>query len=117
MAELPNRHPHVYNEFMSGGKFTVQKTTDAFSSIPLDHAYEQNGELIKNAGWVIRITENPNALLRWMVSGAELAKMVKDFEYAENKNDSDNPYHTMTFNFFFLQPKSLATHLRKKAHA
>ena len=117
MAELPNRHPHFYNEFMSGGKFTEQKTTDAFSSIPLDHAHEQNSELIKNDGWVIRITENPNALLRWMVSGPELVKMVKEFEYAENKNDNDNPYHTMTFNLFFLQPKSLATHLRKKAHA
>ena len=25
MAELPNKHPHVYEEFTSGGKFTVQK--------------------------------------------------------------------------------------------
>ena len=25
MAELQNKHPHVYEEFTSGGKFTVQK--------------------------------------------------------------------------------------------
>ena len=50
MAELPT----------SGGKFTVQKTAKAFSSIPLDQAHEQNNELIKGEGGVIGITENPN---------------------------------------------------------
>ena len=30
---------------------TVQKTTNAFSSIPLDHAHEQNNELIEREGW------------------------------------------------------------------
>ena len=73
MAELPNKHPHVYKEFTSGSKFTVQKTTNPFSSIPLDQAHEQNNELIKGDGGVIGITENPNALLRWMVAGPELA--------------------------------------------
>ena len=64
MAELPNKQPHVYNEFVSGGKFTVQKMTNAFSSIPLDQAHEQNNELIKGEGGAIGITENPSALLR-----------------------------------------------------
>ena len=41
MAELPNKHPHVYKEFTSGGKFTVQQTAKAFSFIPLDQAHEQ----------------------------------------------------------------------------
>ena len=63
MAELPNKHPHVYKESTSGGKFTVQKTANAFSSIPLDYAHEQNNELIKGEGGVIGITENANALL------------------------------------------------------
>ena len=62
---------------MSGGKLTVQKTTNTFSSIPLDHAHEQNNELIKGDGGIIGITGNPNALLRWMVTGPELARMVK----------------------------------------
>ena len=83
MAELPNRHPQ--NELMSAGKLTVQKTTNAFSFIPLDHAHEQNNELIKGDGGIIGITENPNALLRWMVAGPELARMMKVFEYAEQK--------------------------------
>ena len=64
MAALPNKHPHVYKEFTSGGKFTVQKTAKAFSSIPLDQANEQNNVLIKGEGGAIGIPENPNALLR-----------------------------------------------------
>ena len=89
MAELPNKHPHVYKEFTSGGKFTVQKTAKAFSSIPLDQAHEQNNELIKGEGGVIGITENPNALLRWMVAGPELARMVAEFESRQTRN----PHH------------------------
>ena len=65
MVELPkNKHPHVYKEFStSGGKFTVQKMTNTFSSIPLDQALEQNNELIKRDGEAIGITETPGALL------------------------------------------------------
>ena len=80
MVELPNKHPHVYKEFSKGGKFTVLKTTNTFSSIPLDLAHEQNNELIKEDGGDIGITENPGALLRWMVAKPELARMVKEFE-------------------------------------
>ena len=69
MVELPNKQPRVYKEFStSGGKFTVQKMTNTFSSIPLDQAHEQNNELIKGDGGVIGITETPGALLRWMVA-------------------------------------------------
>ena len=80
----------------SGGKFTVQKTTNTFSSIPLDQAHGQNNELIKGEGGAIGITENPSALLRWMVAGPELARMVKEFEYAEQKDSPDQnrtPHH------------------------
>ena len=76
MVELPNKHTHVYEEFSKGGKFTVQKTTNTFSSIRLDRAHEQNNELIKGGGGIIGITESPGALLRCMVAGPELARML-----------------------------------------
>ena len=53
----------------------MQKTTNTFSAIPLDQAHEQNNELIKGDGGIIGITENPGALLRWMVARPELARM------------------------------------------
>ena len=47
MAELQlNRQPEVAKEF-NNGKFVVHKTRWAFSSIPIDSAYEQNNAFIK----------------------------------------------------------------------
>ena len=74
----------------------MQQTANAFSSISLDQAHEQNNELIKGEGGVIGITENPNALLRWMVAGPELARMVAEFERVEEghiPNQTRNPHH------------------------
>ena len=94
MVELPNKHPHVSKEFsISGGKFTVQKTTNTFSSIPLDQAHEQNNELIKGDCGIIGITENPGALLKWMVAGPELARVVKEFESTVEEDNTDQTAH------------------------
>ena len=96
MVKLPNKHPHVYKEFWKGGKFTGQNTTNTFSSIPLDQAHEQNNELIKGGGRITGIAENPRVLLRWMVAGPELARMVKEFETTieeDNTNQTCTPHH------------------------
>ena len=94
MVELPNKHPHGYNVFStSGGKFTVQKMTNTFSSIPLDQAHEQNNELIKGDCGIIGITENPGALLKWMVAGPELARVVKEFESTVEEVNTDHTAH------------------------
>ena len=45
----------------------------------LYQAHEQNNEFINGNGGIIGIPENPGALLRWMVAGPELAKVVKEF--------------------------------------
>ena len=74
----------------------MQKTTNTFSAIPLDQAHEKNNELIKGDGGIIGITENPGALLRWMVARPELARMVKEFETAieeDNTHQTCTPHH------------------------
>ena len=63
-----------------------KRTANAFPSIPLDQAHEQNNEFIKGEGGVIGITENPNALLRWMVAGPDLARMVAEIERVEEEH-------------------------------
>ena len=83
MVELPKiKHPHVYKEFSTtGGKFTVQKMTNTFSSIPLDQAHEQNNELIKRDCEAIGITETPGALLMdggWTGAG-KIGKRVWEY--------------------------------------
>ena len=71
MAALPMKHPGVAREF-GAGNFTVRKTKNVFSSIPIDQAHEQNNALIKGDGGAVGVTDNPSALLRWMITDQKL---------------------------------------------
>jgi len=105
MLALQSKHPEIYREFQSG-KFTVQKTANAFPAIPLDQVHEQNNELIKGDGGALGLTMKPSALLRWMVSGPELARLVKEFE------NSDEDQHTQLLH----HEQSHASQTRFKNH-
>ena len=56
------------------------KTNRAFSSIALDHDLEQVNALVKGQGGAVGLTENPAAVIRWMVAGHKLSRMVEEFE-------------------------------------
>ena len=73
------KHPNVFQQF-SSGSFIVHKTKRPLSAIALDHAHEQENASIKGDGGAVGLTENPAALRRWMVSGLEVARMIKEFE-------------------------------------
>ena len=55
------------------------KKNHAFSGISHDHAHEQNNKLVKGDGGA-GLTENISQHLRWIVSGPEVARLVKEFE-------------------------------------
>ena len=76
---LEECHSDVAAEFKKGN-FVVKKTQHAFSEISFDHAHEQNNKLVKGDGGAIGLTENFSHLLRWMVSGPEVARLVNEFE-------------------------------------
>ncbi len=63
------------------GKFTVKKTKRAFSAIAIDHAHEQNNAYVKGDGGAVGLTEDPDALRRWMLSGPEVARVISEFKY------------------------------------
>ena len=79
MCSLKETHPTVFEEFSSGA-FVATKTQQPFSAIALDQAHEQMNAQVKGDGGAIGLTENPNALRRWMVAGPEISRMVKEFE-------------------------------------
>ena len=79
MVNLEIDHPDVAKEFKAG-KFTVQKTTRVFSSMPIDQAHEQNNALIKGDGGAVGLTEILSALHRWMVAGPEISRVVEEVE-------------------------------------
>ena len=59
----------------------------------MDQAHEQNNELIKGDGGAIGITENPSALLRWMVSGPELVTLGREFDNSDEDKHAQLPHH------------------------
>ena len=76
MIALPMKHPGVAREFRAGN-FTVSNTNNVFSLIPIDQAHEQNHALIKGDGGAVAVTDNPCTLLRWMISGREVARAIE----------------------------------------
>ena len=66
-----------------------------FSSIAIDQAHEQMNACIKGDGGAVGLTDNPSALLRWMVAGPEVARLIQEFEIGSKKSDSTH-HHDQT---------------------
>ena len=79
MSTLHHNHPKLYEEFFKG-TFAVQKTNQKFSEIGLNHNHEQMNSKIKGIGRAIGLTENDQALWRWLISGPEIAQLFEEFE-------------------------------------
>jgi len=79
LDELPVRHPQVYESFQKG-HFTSRKTDASFSAISSDHLHEQNNKLVKGNGGAVDVLANDTALLKWIVAGPEIVRIVRVFE-------------------------------------
>ena len=75
MKNLSRDHPTVAEEF-TNGKFVVKNTHRSFSSIALDQAHEQNNSIVKGEGGAIGLAEHSSQLMRWMVAGPEMARVI-----------------------------------------
>ena len=75
MIALSTQNPAVFCEFMKGN-FTVRKTKHTFSSMAMDQAHEQMNEKMKGTAGLIGLTENPDAMLRWITSGPDVQRAV-----------------------------------------
>ena len=69
MAIMPDGYRFIYmiwdslfdKEFKEK-TFVVSKTVRKFSSIPIDHAHEQNNKIVKGDGGAVGLTENSTEL-------------------------------------------------------
>ena len=101
VGTLQVKHPDVFRAFCEG-KFTV-KTHRPFSGMPLDESHEQNNACMKEDGGAVSLTEKPVELLRWMVAGLEMARVVNEFLCGLEKTEAtsqpshheDNPGKTI----------------------
>ncbi|XP_068756859.1 uncharacterized protein [Montipora capricornis] len=60
--------------------WVISKSSNTFSSIPIDQAHEQNNARVKGSGGAVGLTESPVAFRRWMVAGPEIARVLQEFE-------------------------------------
>ena len=71
--------PSVYRQFPQG-----YLTRHTFSSIALD----QNHEVTKGDGGAVGLDDNSVVLLRWMVAGPKIARLVNEFDEHIDKDDA-----------------------------
>jgi hypothetical protein len=79
--------------------FTVCQTSWKFSSIALDQAHEQNNASVKGDGGAAGLFHSSESLLKWMVSGLEMARIISEFESAvaqSGKSPQINLHHEQT---------------------
>ena len=92
-VSLDIKHPDVFAQFLAGN-FAVKMTTRAFSAIAIDQAHEQNNATVKGDGGAVGLTENPAAMRRWMVSGPEMSRVIREFQAsADNKTHRTGILH------------------------
>ncbi len=89
LDELPIRHPAVHGQFMRG-HFTSRKTYKQWSDMSDDQLHEQNNKVIKGDGGAVGLLGNESALLKWMVGGPEIARMITEFEQTNVTTDKSS---------------------------
>ena len=78
MTDLCRKHPTVYEQFLDG-QFVVQRSNHILSSIALDQAHKQVNGILKDDGGIIVLTENLQALHKWIVATPEVIRIVQEF--------------------------------------
>ena len=92
MVELEQTQLEVHDEFLKGN-FTAKKSLNPFSAMAEDQSHEQNNAKIKGDRGAVGLTENAQALRRWMVAGPEVSRMIDEFEVSMDfLGSTDNNY-------------------------
>ena len=84
---LHDTHRDAYDQFVQC-YFTAQKSAHVLSSIVLDQTHEQLNQLIKGDG---------GALLRWVVAGPEVTRLVSELAHTQHVGRGSKPHKQTSF--------------------
>ena len=111
-VQLHDTHRVANDQFVQC-YFTAQKSAQVLSSIVSDQNHEQLNQLIKGGGGAVGITEDPGALLRWMVASPEVTRLVNELEYTQYVGRG-NKHHERTYSVQIGFLKKCHLHLREQ---
>lgn len=106
--------------------FARYKSERRFSAIAIDPAHEQHIAQIKGVGGIKGLTDNPPAIMCWMIAGPEMAKLLEAYEASVDlvmpSTDSRQHEHSSTVQSNFQKEvsslvdvmKDLVIHSKKK---
>jgi len=60
--------------------WVILKSSNTFSSIPIDQAHEQHNTRVKGSGGAVGVMESSVAFRGWMVARPETARVLQEFE-------------------------------------
>ena len=86
LQQLETSCPSVYRQFMVG-HFVTQKSTRKFSTTAHDQIHEQLNAVVKGDGGILGITEDEQALRRWMIGCPEISRMLNDYDETHQRNN------------------------------
>ena len=112
MRNLEKDHPEIAHEFRKGN-FVVRKSKRKYSAIAIDQAHEQNNAVVKGDGGAIGLTEDPQALRRWMVAGPEVSRLLANYEatFMDKETKTVQEHHEQSHSTqkrFFQKVKQLS---------
>jgi hypothetical protein len=58
----------------------VHKSLHAFLGLATDHVHEQLNAVVKGDGGIIGLSDNANAMERWIICGPDVARPLEKFE-------------------------------------
>ena len=88
---IKSERPELY-QLLVKGVFTANKTNKRFSAIHLDHQnQEQMNDTLKHNGSILGLTENRQALKRYLVCSPLVSELCRSFE-EENINTSEKQH-------------------------
>ena len=89
VAALSSKHPLVHKEFLDGNH-SVSRSNHPFSKVFADMAVEQTiNRDSKSKGGIIGISQNPNAVDRWLLTSHERAAITTAFKEMCSLNDGN----------------------------
>ena len=58
-----------------------------------DQAHEQNNKDVKTDGGAVGILDNESSLMKWMIGGLEITRLVKDFNRKKEESEAEKRHH------------------------